>query len=251
MLSEGKIKINVRLLIEGDVSACENIWRKGFHEMHKSAYRKILVSPGLLVFAGFWAYLGYVSMRQGNRLFGFTLSFLGSMFYIPVLGPAIFSHLFWFAIRWQKFGGKQAGGMKYWVAELEGDSGKKIVGCVCVKEVHTLKKESNKRYPQPLGEASAWRLSVAPEARKLGVGRLLMTQAEAYAKERGFKYMSLITGNEESRKFYQRLGYSCEDEGRARRVLFGTGLAPTSLFGYLQEALLKGRLESTIMSRKL
>jgi GNAT superfamily N-acetyltransferase len=177
---------------------------------------------------------------------GAALSFLGTWIYLPFIGPALFSTLFFHIIKLQKFGTPSLKS-PYMVAELDG----RVVGCVCVRMKHTCYREASKGVEEPVGEASVWRLSVDASVRKHGVGRALMVAAEAFAVEHSAKYMSLITGNEHSRKFYQRLGYTDEAEGRARRVLFGPSLQPSTLVGSLRALSLKGRLATTIMSKEL
>lgn len=55
-------------------------------------------------------------------------------------------------------------------------------------------------------------LAVAEEARRMGVGRSLMDAGEAWARERGFRVLSLDvwSTNERALAFYQRLGYRAE-----------------------------------------
>ncbi len=50
---------------------------------------------------------------------------------------------------------------------------------------------------------------VAAEAEGRGVGQALMAAAEAWARERGYRLLSLhvFDGNARARSFYQRLGY--------------------------------------------
>lgn len=55
---------------------------------------------------------------------------------------------------------------------------------------------------------SIWRLSVSEDARGMGLGRLLMEKAEAYAVENGGKKMILYTGNPAASSFYQKIGYA-------------------------------------------
>jgi ribosomal protein S18 acetylase RimI-like enzyme len=55
-------------------------------------------------------------------------------------------------------------------------------------------------------------LAVAPEAEGRGVGRALMAAGEAWARERGYRYLALETfgGNRRARAFYTRLGFEEE-----------------------------------------
>jgi ribosomal protein S18 acetylase RimI-like enzyme len=55
---------------------------------------------------------------------------------------------------------------------------------------------------------SIWRLSVSEDARGMGLGRLLMNEAEEWAKENGGTKMILYTGNPAASAFYQKIGYA-------------------------------------------
>lgn len=50
-------------------------------------------------------------------------------------------------------------------------------------------------------------IATNPEARGLGVGKILMNFAEEKAKEYGYKGVSLMAKNEEVSKFYEKLDY--------------------------------------------
>ena len=120
----------------------------------------------------------------------------------------------------------------------------RVLGCVAVRAQHTLHKEAQEagRAAPPPGEASVWRLSVAPEARRAGVGRALMRAAETWARARGCAHISLVTGNTASKVFYRQLGYELEDAARAARVLFGPTCRPSGLLGWLKSSMLHARL---------
>lgn len=55
-------------------------------------------------------------------------------------------------------------------------------------------------------------LAVAPAARRRGAGRLLIEAAEAWAKDRGYRRITLnvFERNGRGRGFYERLGYELE-----------------------------------------
>ncbi len=248
-------KVSIRGMAEGEDKVCEPIWRAGFHEMWRFSYSRMLASRG------FWGFLfvnnvaGVLLLRRGGDatwwelaigafLCGFSLSLA-----IPPLGGRLFSLLLWQAIRNQRFlfrPGK-GGDLAYFVALAEG----RIVGCVCVKSGHTLVKEAERGVAESPLEASVWRLSVDASARRLGVGKALMAEAEAHARGRGCKFVSLITGNEDSRRFYLALGYQSEEERRARSALFGPGGQPSTLFGRVRLSFLPRRLQSTILYKPL
>jgi len=143
---------------------------------------------------------------------------------------------------WQRPGGAGAPASEFLVAEVAGA----VVGCVAVLSQHTLYKERRAAAGADAGararEASVWRLSVSPAARRLGVGRALMAAAEAWAAARGCTHVSLVTGNAASQKFYRSIGYGIEDEARARQVLFGASGEPADVRGWLQRRMLRSRV---------
>ena len=68
-----------------------------------------------------------------------------------------------------------------------------------------------------------------------------MEAAEGFARRSGCEHMTLITGNEESKLFYERIGYKLETEPRARAALFGDG-PPLGVLGFVKARVLKARL---------
>lgn len=238
--------IIIRPMRAADVAVLEPVWRSGFAEMGPHSYRKLVSSPRPLLlgaaFAGaLWA--------AGFPLAGALCAAGSAALYTP-LGAAALAGALWCAIRAQSLGFKPGGGGgHFFVAERpQGE----LLGCVCVKEAHTLYREAERGVSAPpSGEASVWRLTVAPAARRMGVGRLLMAAAEAWARERGCGAVSLITGNPESAQFYRKIGYAGESEARARRALWGERGAPAGWLGRLREPLLAARLRATIFSKLL
>lgn len=104
---------------------------------------------------------------------------------------------------------------------LIAEAGGVVVGCVGIKGEDTLHKERrNKAWPATPGEASIWRLSVDVPARRLGVGRALMAEAERWAASRGFARVTLICGNPDSKRMYAALGYQPISVGTARGFLW-------------------------------
>ena len=69
-------------------------------------------------------------------------------------------------------------------------------------------------------QAYVGELAVAAEAEGMGVGRALLSAAEAWAAEQGFAYVALDTGtaNARARGFYEHLGYA-EESVRLVKVL--------------------------------
>jgi GNAT superfamily N-acetyltransferase len=230
------------------------MWKEGFYEMMPYSYARLVSSPTtFLAFAG----MGACALAAGSPITSGLLAGFGLLCYTPV-GRALVGSLFWLSIslqarmsmrdiekRWMR-----PSQTHFYVAEADGVP----VGCVAVKAMHTLHGERVKALTaqEPLpGEASVWRLTVAPSARNLGVGRLLMERAESWARDTGCSHVSLITGNPESSKFYRKLGYENESESRARLVLFGPlGVEGDSvrgggLFAALKLKLLRRRLTET------
>ena len=77
-----------------------------------------------------------------------------------------------------------------------------------------------------------------------------MAAAEGFARRSGCRHVSLITGNEDSKKFYASIGYGIETEPRAREVLFGRG--PLGVLGFVKARVLKARIgERNIWHKEL
>ena len=89
-------------------------------------------------------------------------------------------------------------GNGFYVAELES----KVVGWVHVYGVHLLE--------SPALFAEIGGLVVDVNARRQGVGRALITQAEAWAREQGYAEVRLRSGlhRTEAHEFYQSIGYT-------------------------------------------
>jgi ribosomal protein S18 acetylase RimI-like enzyme len=72
------------------------------------------------------------------------------------------------------------------------------------------------------GEAQGYiaNLAISQEAEGKGVGRALMNAAEAWAKEHGYRYLTLnvFATNRRARTFYEKLGYA-EDVLRLTKML--------------------------------
>jgi ribosomal protein S18 acetylase RimI-like enzyme len=72
------------------------------------------------------------------------------------------------------------------------------------------------------GEAHAYiaNLAIAQEAEGKGVGKALMQTAETWAKEKGFRFISLyvFATNQHARGFYEKLGYD-EDSVKLTKML--------------------------------
>lgn len=69
-------------------------------------------------------------------------------------------------------------------------------------------------------EACVGELVVAEAAEGRGIGRRLVAEAEEWARQRGYRTLTLITGaaNTPARHFYERLGF-LEEEVRLTKVL--------------------------------
>jgi len=82
--------------------------------------------------------------------------------------------------------------------------GEEVVGLLAFRIRHNVESVSH------FGEVSA--LVVSPECRKMGVGRLLMQEAEAMARRRKCIGLWLVSGfgrEEEAHKFYEQMGLAC------------------------------------------
>jgi ribosomal protein S18 acetylase RimI-like enzyme len=242
-------KVLIRRMAPDEEGVCAPLWRRGFHEMMPSFYSKLLRSPAFYLFCAATTYSGYrlCAISGWWRLLGVPLLLLGAVLPIPPLGGRLMSALFWLSISSKPFLLKASDAV-YFVALSQ--PSQSIVGCVCVKAQHTLSGEREAGVPVVAGEASVWRLTVDPSTRRLGVGKLLMQEAEQYAVARGCKAMTLVTGNDASKKFYLDIGYQQERSDRALRVLFPAS-QPTTLLGRVRAHLLPGRLSSTVLVKHL
>jgi GNAT superfamily N-acetyltransferase len=221
------------------------MWQQGFLEMGPLMYAQLRKNPiGIVASSVIVGALVYYKHNLLATVFGT----LAALFYVPMTGASFFNALLWRGIlhqtqkdmtedtlqdKWQKEGSSQ-----FFVAEREGI----LLGCVAIKAVHTLHSERKPGVETLLNEASVWRLSVAKEARKCGVGKLLMQAAEQWAAQNGCKCVSLITGNSESKRFYERLNYNAESYDRAARVIFG-GVDKITTADFIKSLLLRRRVD--------
>ena len=261
--------VHLRLYRASDNAAVTLMWMRGFHEMADTAHAKMCGSPAVFtVFATLAA--SAWALRAPVAVPACTLAF-GAMLYTP-LGLALYRALLWqgirrqahesmrpevFADKWLTLAPRGAAPgawhekrTAFFVAfratsggeDAAGEGAAAVpIGCVAVKCEHTLNRERAAGVAPAPGEASIWRLTTAPEARRLGVGRALMAAAEAFARSGGCAHVSLITGNEDSKRFYEKIGYGLESEARAREVLFGAA-PPRGVLGFVKGRMLKARL---------
>lgn len=228
-----------------DIPICEPMWRLGFYEMRHAMHASVQSSPLpflLLTSLGVGAALAFSSPAAGMCLAG-----CGLLLYTP-LGAAALSALLWQAIKRQRLG-EPTPATPFWVAQSAATG--EVLGCVCAREKHTLYREAPRGAPVAPREASVWRLTVAPGARRTGAGRALMGAAEEWARARGCTHLSLITGNPDSARFYRALGYGPEDRARARRVLWGAEGAPWGPLALVKDAMLPRRLAKTVFCKAL
>lgn len=264
-------KILIRDYRDSDNNIVTKIWMEGFHEMSQGptgSIRKMQTSIlPITIFGGFGA-LTYLS--QGPFLLSIFLVSFGVSLYTPI-GSFLYSHALWQAIKAQ---GKQSMAPStfhdkwlnkgttsssstwdktrthFFVAQRSDDPSGTPIGCVGVKSVHTLHHERDARASDTPFEASIWRLSVDDRMRGEGIGRLLMQRAEKWAKETAFcNNISLITGNEDSKIFYSRIGYKPETEERALSVL----QLSSGVVGFIKARMLKSRINEykTIFRKQL
>lgn len=244
--SAASSSIAVRALSPRDHSVVVPLWQNGFMEMWPFIQAKMRRA---------WFIHGIVGCLMGSGLFfrskvciGLSIAF-AAFIHSPASGWTLRKLLWQGVLRetkrdmaephiYEKF--MVPGQSTFLVAENERGE---ILGCVAVVAKHTLYKEARPGVPVAAGEASIWRLSVHPSARRLGVGRRLMAEGEAWARANGCHHISLVTGNGDSQRFYTRLGYGPETRERACRVLFGEQ-TPWSfgIVGLLKAAMLRSRL---------
>ena len=89
------------------------------------------------------------------------------------------------------------------VAERNDGITNEIIGVCCIKRGE----HENDIPPTGYPIYSIWRMSVDDRVRRCKVGSLLMLKAEEWAKSKGGKKITLMTGNSMASKFYQSLGY--------------------------------------------
>jgi GNAT superfamily N-acetyltransferase len=229
-----------------DYDAVVSLWQAGFAELAPHAWRKATSSafPFLL-----FAVPASLAAWRGRPYLAGSLLAAGAAFYTPA-GLWLTQAIMWQAILLQtrqsmsreKLEGEwsEEGRGAFWTAE----EGGRVVGCVGVKAEHTLDKERAAGVPHVPGEASVWRLTVAPDARRTGTGQALMSTAEGWAAGHGAAHVSLLCGSPPSQAFYGRLGYGLETEARARAVLFGAAGVKPGVLAAIKLRFLKRRLES-------
>ena len=236
------------------------IWMEGFHEMCQGpngSIKKMQTSFWPISIFGSLGTLVYIF--QGPITISTLFIAFGISLYTPI-GSYMYSAALWQAIKAQ---GKKSMAVStfhsiwlnpgnnviktaewdktrthFFVAQRSDDPLGIPVGCVGVKSIHTLHHEKDTLALDTPNEASIWRLSVDSNLRGSGIGRLLMSSAEKWAKEHGCKNMSLITGNEDSKIFYQKIGYKTETEERALSVL----QLSNGILGFIKKRMLKVRL---------
>lgn len=243
-------KVTVRAYRPEDYAAVVHAWQRGFSELTPYSYRRIFGTPIPFVILGVLGVLSTLatsSLTARLCIWSFILALC-----IPKTGIALLSGLMEVGIFantrkdmtreklpavWQREG--ESG---FFVAEADGV----IVGCAAVRRGHTLEpapsSASSGASYQPR-EASIWKVSVVPAARKLGVGRLVMAACEQWAAAQQCTHLSLICGNDASQLFYRRLGFSNETRERAYRAMFGEGMTPRGLVQTLKAKGLPRRLE--------
>jgi GNAT superfamily N-acetyltransferase len=250
LLPEG---VTIRDYRKEDEAAVVPMWKRGFHEMAPHSYARLFSGPA--PFISFLSIAAGVGLGFGAWRTAAVIAAAGAALYTPA-GEWALSGLFWQIVGLQARASMVGiesrwmvpGQAHFYVAEVAG----RPVGCVAVKGVHTLNSERARGVAPLAGEASVWRLTVDPSARKLGLGRALMATAEEWARGQGFRHVSLITGNPESQAFYARLGYAPESEERARAVLFGGG-QPAFPLGTAKARFLRTRLHvnKTVLAKQL
>ena len=107
--------------------------------------------------------------------------------------------------RWggTEYPSEDSSGCKLMIVAIDNNN-KSVVGFCGVKRGTDETKDTEDK---DITDFSIWRLSVSKKARGMGLGKLLMTKTEEWAKENGGKKMILFTGNPAASKFYVKIGY--------------------------------------------
>lgn len=259
-------KVVLRSYRDADNGAVKSMWAAGFSEQAYSGHARLQSSPTTFVS---WAAIAGAARYCGAPIaVPVLLVAFGAALYTPA-GLALYKTLSRaiadaqakssmapdvFNKKWNSVALPDAGPepSAFLVAQLADDAEGRPIGCVCVKLEHTLSRERAGGVEPVKGEASVWKLSVLPEARRFGVGRMLMGGAEDFARRRGCTRVSLVTSNESSKTFYRRLGYAPETEERAAAATFGPA-GPKGLWGLWKLRMLRYRLFEwgTIFSRDI
>jgi GNAT superfamily N-acetyltransferase len=251
--------IRVRPYEARDYDDVVPLWQAGFAELAPHAWRKATSSPlPFLVFA----LPAAIAAARGRRYLAGALLAAGAGVYSPA-GLWLTQALMWQTIRlqtprsmsrakldgeWSEAGSSGKGA--FWTA-VDGEG--RIVGCVGAKAAHALAGERVSGVADVPGEASVWRLTVAPHARRTGTGQALMATAEGWAAAAGAHHVSLVCGSPPAQAFYRRLGYGQESEGRARAVVFGSPEGEPQGWGALKLRMLRRRVgtNKTIFVKRL
>lgn len=220
--------VEIRPLQASDVEIVVPLWAAGFAEMGPLLYDSMRRSPVVALVA--LAAITSALVARAWVVAG-VLAAVVVVVYVRPLGGALLQRLLRAGIDSQRRRDMTPATIfKVWQRPAESEffvalAAGRVVGCVAVALHHTLHKERASGVPLQAGEASVWRLSVDPAARRLHIGRALMEAAEGWALAQGAGAVSLITGNDDSKRFYRRIGYGVETLPRAQAVLFGPGRA--------------------------
>lgn len=227
-------RVCIRTYTHADHGAVLPLWQRGFLEMGPYLHQDIQRSPWLHAFA--LTFIGAALLRRHAWVAG-VLTATYALILSPV-GAWLLQRALWQGILAQTRADmtperlpqvwQSPKASEFFVATLD----ERVLGCVAVRMLHTLHKERRAGVPEMEGQASVWRLSVDHTARRCGAGRELMAAAEAWARGNGAERVSLVTGNPDSVKFYQRLGYTPETFPIACRAVFGCAPDRVPLSGY-------------------
>ena len=233
---DGEHQVIIREYRDEDEAIAFKLWKEGFYEMRQDGFEWLSEHP---VYHLVNLCLSYILL---HFLLGFSpllslaiplsiglLDRLTSFHLYTSCMRLLHGFLFWHAI--DLIGRKDMKSCaavrrvwmrpsfsNFWVAEVDGNP----VGCVACKMTHTLLDSKSATLFSDGGnakEASVWRLSVDPSARRYGLGRRLMATAERWAGEQGARRVSLITGNKSSKQFYQRIGYLVQPAEEAAEIV--------------------------------
>ncbi len=104
--------------------------------------------------------------------------------------------------------GKSSIGKQMYVAVAQSTKNKPVVVGLCGVSRGASQKGDDSDPLIPPNTFSLWRVSVATNARKRGIAKLLSEAAEGFARDNGGEYMRCITANPVASRLYYKLGYS-------------------------------------------
>jgi ribosomal protein S18 acetylase RimI-like enzyme len=215
-----------------EVSAVNELWGEGFALIINLYWREIIISKEYLsmitaasllitylarllplVFMSLYAY--YTGETESLALLSSfapawdacledtTTSAIWFLSTFPIFPIGYYLRMYFGVHAHIRTGGVRAGAVDY-TKFIVCEHKSRIIACVGLKAGESI---ANTPAKGETDVCSIWRLTVASDYRRYGLGRVLMDQCEEIAKANGFRYVRLLAGNIASIKFYDRLGY--------------------------------------------